>query len=316
MVLPKDLEHLSVHGPHWFQQAMALPRNEGVVDVENCPVHYFEWGDPEKRGLLLTHGFLAHARCFAFIAPLLAKDYHIVAYDISGMGDSGARPSYPDAVRGREMLAVADATGLTRHPLPPFVATHSYGSSIGIAACADEPDFFGGIAVCDFMMLRPKIMRAYMGERQERRMPSGKKPNKVYPDLETALGRYRLAPPQPCENDYLLHYMAFHSLKQVDGGWSWKFDPGILSADSREIDWWAEQPIRFADLPVRKAIIHGEQSILFTRDSADYIRELAGDAVPIISIPNAQHHLMLDQPSAFAAALKAVLGMWDAADSS
>jgi pimeloyl-ACP methyl ester carboxylesterase len=46
------------------------------------------WGDPSKLGVLLLHGFLAHARCFAFITPFLAKEYYVVAYDFFGMGDS------------------------------------------------------------------------------------------------------------------------------------------------------------------------------------------------------------------------------------
>ncbi len=312
MSLPADLQDLSVHGPQWFQDALSVPRREGVVESDGCPIHYFEWGDPGKRGVLLGHGFLAHARCFAFIAPLLADDFHLVAYDLSGMGESGARTEYTRPTRVREMLAVAEHTGLTQHAARPFVATHSYGSSVAIEACTEHPDFFGGLVVCDFMMLRPHIMRDYMGGTQRgRRMPPGGKPNKVYPDLETALGRYRLAPLQPCANDFLLHYMAYHSLKQVDGGWSWKFDPGILGADSHDVDWWAEQPPRFAALPGRKAIIHGDDSILFTSDSADYIRELCDEPVPIVSIPHAQHHLMLDQPIAFASALKAVLTVWD-----
>ena len=51
------------------------------------------------------HGFLAHARCMAFIAPFLAEQHHVVAYDLSGMGDSGVRSSYPDAIRAQEVVA-------------------------------------------------------------------------------------------------------------------------------------------------------------------------------------------------------------------
>ncbi len=314
MSTPNDLHNLSVHGPKWFVDALSQPRQEGSVTVDGCDVHYFQWGDPSKRGVLLAHGFLAHARCFAFIAPLLMNDFHLVAYDLSGMGDSGARETYDDQTRNAEMLAVADHAGLMSGALPPFVATHSYGSSIAIAAGTQDPDAFGGTIICDFMMLRPHILRDYMGRRNERHMPSGRRANKVYPDLETALGRYRLAPPQTCANDFLMNYMAYHSLKQVDGGWSWKFDPGILGADMRENDWWEQQPVRFAQMPGRKAIIHGEDSILFTKDSADYVRELTDEPIPIVSIPEAQHHLMLDQPIGFAAALKSVLAVWDAED--
>ena len=316
MTLPHDLQNLSVHGPKWFQDAIGQPRTEGTVDVAGCPIHYFEWGDPSKRGVVMAHGFLAHARCFAFIAPLLADEFHLVAYDLSGMGDSGARESYPDDVRAAEMLAVAQATGMTDHECPPFVATHSFGSSIGIKACNNHAEAFGGLAVCDFMMMRPQAMRAHMGQSRMRSRVSNNRPNKVYPTLEIALSRYRLAPEQPCNNDFLLQYMAYHSLKEVDGGWSWKFDTSIFSSDNREIDWWETHPQNFVNLPGRKAIIHGAESILFTSDSAAYIQEISDRPVPIISIANAQHHLMLDQPIAFAAALRSVLTMWDSEDRS
>lgn len=314
MSLPSDLENLSVHGPEWFQQALSRPRNEGTATIDDCSVHYFEWGDRSKRGVIMAHGFLAHARCFAFIAPLLMDDFHVVAYDLSGMGESDAREEYSQPVRVRELLGVAEHTGLLDHARRPFVAAHSYGSSIAIAAADTHPELFGGTVVCDLMMLRPDVMRSYMGQRTERGMPQGGRPNKVYPDLDTALSRYRLAPPQPCANDYLLHYMAYHSLKKVDGGWSWKFDPGILESDSHDVDWWATQPIRFGNLAGRKAIIHGEDSILFTQDSAEYIRELIDSPIPIVSVPHAQHHLMLDQPLAFASTLKTLLTMWNIED--
>ena len=90
---------------------MDVPREEGWVTSGGCDIHYFRWGNPANPPLLLMHGFLAHARCFAFIAPFLAEHYHVVAYDLSGMGDSQARESYPDTVRAQEVVDVAEATG-------------------------------------------------------------------------------------------------------------------------------------------------------------------------------------------------------------
>jgi hypothetical protein len=49
---------------------------------------------------------------------------------------------------------------------------------------------------------------------------------------------------------------------------------------------------------------------LFDDDSADYIRECGGQDIPIIGIPHAHHHLMLDQPIAFASVLDTVLAQW------
>lgn len=132
--------------------------------------------------------------------------------------------------------------------------------------------------------------------------------NKVYERLETALARYRLAPEQPCANDFLLEYMAYHSLKKVEGGYVWKFDPRILSPDRmKDTDWWASLSTRFAALAMPKAIVHGTLSDLFTPQVAQYMRELTEHRVPIVGIEHAHHHVMLDQPIALAATLSALL---------
>ena len=56
---------------------------------------------------------------------------------------------------------------------------------------------------------------------------------KRYPDRETALTRFRLQPPQPCENQYILDYIARHSLMAADGGWTWKFDDDLIEYAER-----------------------------------------------------------------------------------
>src|SRR3546814_10215532 len=55
------------HLPEWFVSALKVPREEGYVEIDGAKAHYFRWGDPSKPKVLMTHGFLAHARCFAFI---------------------------------------------------------------------------------------------------------------------------------------------------------------------------------------------------------------------------------------------------------
>jgi len=306
----QDLIGLTSELPDWFTTAMRVPRNEGFIDVDGCAVHYFEWGDPNKPGLVMTHGFLAHARCFAFIAPLLAKEFHVAAFDMSGMGDSGIRAEYDANIRSQEMRAVAKTVGMFDQDRKPFALAHSYGGSTALTAVEQTPDDFAGVIVADMMMLRPEAAEAFMENRPGRLSDGRGKSNKIYPTYEEAMSRFRLAPEQPCENDYLFEYMGKHSLKAVDGGWSWKFHPSIMSNDNRSPDWWIEHPHRFARITKPKAIIHGEKSLLFTADSRDYVLELCEKPVPIISIPDAHHHLMLDQPIAFATAIKTILLSW------
>ena len=63
-------------------------------------------------------------------------------------------------------------------------------------------------------------------------------------------------------------------------------------------------------LRCRAALIFGQSSALVSRDTADFMAELMGPQAPIIEIPQAQHHLLLDQPLAFVAALRTLLASW------
>ncbi|MDE0950518.1 MAG: alpha/beta hydrolase [Halioglobus sp.] len=295
--------------PRWFEEALATPRREGWLDSAGCPIHYFSWGDPSNPGVLLLHGFLAHARCFAFIAPLLAKDYHVVAYDFSGMGDSGVREAYPDEVRLHELMDVARETGLFDNNHKPTIVAHSYGGSVGLIAMEQYHEKFSRLVICDLMTLRPQRLKAHAKESGPPGSQDPKRPNRVYPDYETAKGRFVLSPPQKVNEAYLFDYMAYHSLKEVQGGWSWKFHPSVFERSTDVHARLLAQGTRIADAPGSMVIVYGEQSALFDADSADYVRECGGGHIPMIAIPAARHHLMLDQPVAFASVLKAILVM-------
>ncbi len=308
--LSKEIPPDSADTPAWFRDSLGVPREEGWIESSGCPVHYFRWGDPANPPLLLMHGFLAHSRCFAFIAPFLADNYHVVAFDFSGMGDSGTREAYSQDSRVAEMMDVAQSTGLFDHAQKPAIIAHSYGGSVGLEAMELHGEEFSGLILCDLMSLRPERLKLHFKDRKPPGSQDATRSNRVYPDYETAKGRFVLSPPQQVEEKYLFDYMAFHSLKPVEGGWSWKFDPGVFAGDSGGEERLLRQGYRIADAPGCKAIIYGQDSLLFDADSADYVRECGGQDIPMIELPRAGHHLMLDQPIAFASVLNSILALW------
>ena len=307
---PYDLNDRIADPPRWLEQALRVPREEGYVEADGCRIHYFRWGDRSKPGLLLLHGFLAHARCFAFIAPFLAEKYHVIAYDLSGMGDSGARDIYPQETRVAELVAVAEETGLFEHDVPPVIIAHSYGGNVGISAMEAAEERFGGLIICDLMAMRPARLEAFHRNSRKPGSQDPDRPNRVYPDYETAKGRFVLSPPQETGVPALFDYMAYHSLKQTEEGWTWKFDPSVFYRDADQEEKWKKTGQRIVNAPGRKAVVYGQQSFLFDDDSAAWLRELGGEHIPMIAIPHARHHLMLDQPIAFVSVLKTILAQW------
>jgi pimeloyl-ACP methyl ester carboxylesterase len=309
-----DLDHSVSNPPDWLRDVLSVPREEGYVDVDGVNIHYFRWGDKSKPAIIMLHGFLAHSRCFAFIAPYLAADYHVVAYDFSGMGDSDTRDSYSLTVRIEELLSVAEQTGLSANDAKPTIVAHSYGGHVGLAAVRAHPEQFSGIVICDLMILRPSVWEENAALFKPPGNQNSKRKNRVYPDYQTAKQRFVLSPPQVVEQPELFNFMAFHSLTEVTGGWSWKFDPGVFNHEPGSEENFLKTAERLVTAPGRKAIIYGKESLLFTDDSAAYIRETIAEMqapnFPIVGIPHARHHLMLDQPIAFVSALRTVLAFW------
>lgn len=291
------------HAPKWFEDAVAAQYESAYTTCEGAKIHYQSWGDRTKPGLLLVHGNGAHAHWWDFVAPYLLEDYFVVAMTFSGMGDSDWRETYVMDTFAKEQLAVCEASGLFDHAEKPIIVAHSFGGFVTILTGAEYGDRFGGIVIVDSPVNPPD---------RQRRGPPPVRGGKVYPTLEAALARFRLAPPQPCENHYAMDYIARWSLRKAplaDGsgdGWAWKFDPSIWQRFS------VKRPERelLREIRCRIALFKGDKSILWDADVQDYMHKLLNYEVPFIGIPEARHHVMLDQPLAFVAALRTLLQEW------
>ncbi len=284
--------------PGWFSEAVAEPYETHRVEVEGTEVEYLRWGDKKNPGLLLCHGNGAHAYWWSFIAPFLARQYNVAALTFSGMGDSGWREQYSLEIFAQEQLSVMEHAGMFACPEPPIIVAHSFGGFVTMLAGALFGDRLAGTVIVDSPVNPP----GHEGGPHRGLI----RPNRIYPTLNEALGRFRLAPEQPCDNHYLIDFVGRRSIKQVEGGYTWKFDPRI----------WQRFTIgnpsdRLRDTKCRIGIFRGEFSAIFPPDVGDYMFELLGKNVPVVEIPQARHHLILDQPIAFVAALRALLADWN-----
>ena len=70
-------------------QAQAVDR---YVTVNGLRIHYLDWGTAGKPPLILLHGIGRVAHTFDHVAPHFAKNYHVIAVDMRGHGDSGWDP--------------------------------------------------------------------------------------------------------------------------------------------------------------------------------------------------------------------------------
>jgi pimeloyl-ACP methyl ester carboxylesterase len=108
--------------------AMATRLTRRTVHNGDAALAVFEGGNPEGPTVLLVHGWPDTHRLWSRVVEHLAADFHVVAYDTRGMGESTG-PDRDEGYRVSELaadlFAVADAVSPGE---PVHVLGHDWGS--------------------------------------------------------------------------------------------------------------------------------------------------------------------------------------------
>jgi pimeloyl-ACP methyl ester carboxylesterase len=282
--------------PEWFADAIAREGTPFSIEVNGATIAYRVWGEGTKEPVILLHGGAAHSHWWDHIAPLLSADRQVIAFDLSGHGDSDHRDSYGVETWAIEALALARLASSSS----PILIGHSLGGVVALQAAMTNGAELGGIVIVD----SPIVSFTPEEDAAADRLAFG--PPRLYPTRDAILARFRPIPDQPTL-DYVKEYVASTSIREVPGGWSWKFDSRIFDH--------APQLPDLAALNCRSAFFRGDLGIV-SAEMAEAIFERLGAATLMVDVPDAGHHIMLDQPLALVTALRTVLAAWDLAGTS
>ncbi|MBA2283529.1 MAG: alpha/beta hydrolase [Acidimicrobiia bacterium] len=285
--------------PDWFRRALAVPSTDGSVVVDGAAVHHLAWGAPGRRGLVFVHGGGAHAHWWTHIAARFADQFRVVAVDLSGHGDSDHRDVYAMEQWTDEVMATAAAGGIEGRPV---VIGHSMGGFVTIVTAARYPDQLAGVVVCDSPVTEPDPEVASYRLKEAFGRP------RSYATVDEAVGRFRTVPPQPNYLDYVIDRVARRSLRPVDDGWQWKFDRRIFEQFAGSMRGVALPYLQ--EVRCRFALLRSEYGLVTPGIGAS-MYEALGRVAPVIEIPEAGHHAMLDQPLLLLTALRTLLADWD-----
>jgi pimeloyl-ACP methyl ester carboxylesterase len=278
--------------PAWFTAAVAVQPEQRTATVDGIPIAYRAWGDPAARGIVLVHGGAAHSRWWDHIAPLLTNGWRVIAPDLSGHGDSGRRPRYSLDLWAREVLGVVTDAGITS----PVVIGHSMGGFVTLRMATLFGSRIAGAVAID------SPVRDIAPEDAAARQRRAFGPLHVYPTREAAMARFRPIPDQPVLR-YIAEYVAAASIRPVEGGWTWKFDPRIFVRDEFT-------PTLLTRLDCRVALFRAEHGIV-SEQLGEVMYDRLGRVAPLVEIPVAGHHIMFDQPIALVSALRTLLADWN-----
>ena len=284
-----------MNNQEWFNESLLSTPTENFVEVEGAKIHYLTWGDTKNPGLFFIHGFSANAHWWDFIAPAFIEDYCVVAIDLSGSGDSDHRETYSQEMYANEIKAVCDEMDWES---ADFIA-HSMGGSISLNATSIYPEIFKSLYLLDsIVILPPDKVRNYSSNRSMIRA------NFIYEDEASAIESFRLIPPQPCRNEFLLNYIAINSYKQTEEGWLLKSDGKMMKTyQSKDLT----ETLMAIQCPIY--IVYGLMSQIFTQEILDYT-VYVGNIPPerVIGVPGTMHHLFVDDPLSVIEELKELLG--------
>ncbi|MGW9195235.1 alpha/beta fold hydrolase [Micromonospora chersina] len=116
-----------------------------LVTVAGQQVFYRTAGDPSRPTLLLLHGFPTSSHMFRNLIPALADEFHLVAPDHVGFGQSSAPPvnqfDYSFERLTEITLGLLDTLGIERFAL----YLHDYGAPIGLRIASRHPQRVTGL---------------------------------------------------------------------------------------------------------------------------------------------------------------------------
>ena len=282
-----------------LEQGLLKPAIQRRVELAGVELNILEWGDRDKPGLLFIHGGAAHASWWRFIAPFFLPDYHCIAVDLSGHGNSEWRPLYTPDLWCEEVIALASDRSCFQSI--PAIIGHSMGGLIALRAAVVMVNNLPGLIVID-SAVRPDNSNA--GKRRKNHGLLGRK--RIYESRQQAQISFRLIPPQPCKNTILLDYIAEQSIRQCNEGWTWKYDPSAF----RDLQTSSVYD-KLKEITAPTLIIRGQFSKILEKETAEKMQSEISNASRVVEIAGAFHHIMLDQPLLLIDEIKNALKQWN-----
>jgi len=271
------------------RQLLACERADRRFETVNgLRLHFLQLGPRQAPPICFLHGGAAHAHWFDRVIPGLMDRYHVVALDQRGHGESqwALPPAYATEDFATDLRALMERLGWERMTL----VGHSMGGHNAMAFAAWHPERTAGLVVVDSRPYLPP-------DRVQRMRERGRRPARVHASEEAAVAAFRLLPRETVADPGLLAHMARTGLARADGGFRFRFDPACY-ADRKPVDCW---PL-LARVTAPTLVVRGEHSPVLPLNMAARMLETISNA-ELVEIPGAYHHLTLDAPEAFGAAL-------------
>jgi pimeloyl-ACP methyl ester carboxylesterase len=270
-----------------------LESTSHFVLVNGLKLHYLDYGGAEKPTLACLHGLSGNAHNFDMLAPHLVGDWHVIAFDVRGRGDSAWGPpgDYNHQVYVSDLAALLDALAIPRVTL---IGT-SMGGVISMMFAGGYPGRVERLVLND---IGPEVDSTGLGRITSymTTAPSS------FAELAEVAQYYRDNYPllKEVAEAALLEFARWSVQPGPDGRLLWKLDPAIRNIPrsgtaARAIDLW----VPYARIHVPILVVRGANSDILSRATADRMR-VVQRLTQVVEVPGVGHAPTLTEPAAVA----------------
>ena len=281
-----------------------LPEDHDVI-LRRMRFHYLDWGTTGRPAILFLHGGGLTAHTWDLVCLALRQDYHCLALDQRGHGDSEWSPemNYSIDAHSEDIEAFVDRMGLDRFAIVGM----SMGGNNAIGYCGRHGARVGAFVLVD---VGPEVRLEGV-----RRIADFTTAPAEFESVDEVVERARQF--NPLRDPKLLRRSVLHNLRQLTNGtWTWKYDRrhrGKIDPEERERRrrrLWDEVP----KITAPTLVVRGARSDVFLDEDA---RKLA-EALPRgewTRVEGAGHTVQGDNPKGLVAELQRFLARYLLANS-
>ena len=271
------------------------------ITINGLQLHYVEWGSADRPSIVLLHGFQSNAHTWDTFSSAMAADYHVLALEQRGHGDSAWAPdgNYAPEAFARDAAAFIDALAV----VPTLLIGHSMGGRYAALVAAEHPDKVSKLVMVDTPAELPPNIEALLGQQPDRdNLPEPETFDAFEDIISKAKSEYPLTP------EAELRRANYHNLyRGADGKWHWKWDLNLIEREC------ISRILRMGDLydvfprvSCPSLLIRGAESPLLTAEVAQNMV----DRLPngrLEEIARAAHTVNADQSDVFQAMMASFL---------
>jgi pimeloyl-ACP methyl ester carboxylesterase len=268
------------------------PYADRFATVNGLRLHYLEWGAAAKPPLILLHGIARHAHTFDHLAKDLARDYHVIALDMRGHGDSAWSPEGAYLVEDyvKDLEGLVAELGLKRLTLHG----NSTGGRVVQVFAGLHPDRVERLVVEDVGPERPQDIADAFARRVRQEANGWATEDELVAQLVMQNPRT----PEPL----LRTYAHFGIKPQANGRLVWKRDPNLVKGFVSTELWATVSKITSPTLYV----IGGGSRIVPT-ETQQRLKQTLRDC-EIVTMPGLGHYPNEEDTVGFLAILNKFLG--------